>query len=208
MITHLVFDFGGVILDLDGVHTGYPRDLSEILQLPLETTTKLWTDNKTLLMEGKETPHQFLARVRAVFSLDFKLDEALEAWERKNSISRDRIDWQLLEYLSSLKARYHLHMLTDQIQLSNGAEVWIEEVTSVFENVFRSYEQGVRKPFPAAYQNLLTKIEALNEPGSVIFIDDNQDNIDAANKAGINGMLYTFRDHRTLKSSLKQLGVS
>lgn len=208
MIKHIVFDFGGVFLDLDGVHTGYPDDLALIFDVPVEQAKQIWSNNKTLVMTGKENPRDFLQRMKAELKLAFDVDESLAFWEKRNAISPDRLDWDLIDKLEHLKENYQVHMLTDQISLDNGAKDWITKVEKHFHTIFRSYEQGFRKPDHAAYHNVLTKIQASDKPASVVFIDDAPMNVAAANEVGINGVLYSFRDHASLKDELQKLGVN
>lgn len=207
MIQHIVFDFGGVILDLDGVHTGYPDNLAVIFKVPVEKAVQIWNDHKTSVITGKETPKNFLARMKSEHGFEFDIEEGIAYWEEQNIIDQSRIDWELLDFIGRLKQKYQVHILTDQIQLKNGASAWIDKVDTQFHTIFRSYEEGYRKPFPEAYLNLLTKIQATNDPGSVIFIDDSQSNIEAANELGIHGILYTFKDHALLKRVFAELGV-
>lgn len=208
MIKHIVFDFGGVLLDLDGVHTGYPDDLAIIFDLPVEKTKKIWNEHKTSVMTGKETPKEFLSRMKSELQLDFNVDEGITFWEKRNALSQERIDWELVSAIDILKQKYHVHMLTDQIHLDNGAKNWIDKINRHFHTILRSYEEGYRKPSPEAYQNLLKKIKALHKPESVVFIDDNQENIEAAAKAGIQGILYIFKNHALLQNSLQKKGVT
>src|SRR5690606_23431252 len=144
MIKHIVFDFGGVILDLDGVHTGYPDDLALIFNLPIEETKKIWDTHKTSVMTGKETPKEFLARMKNELERVFDLEEGIAFWEKRNAITKERIDWDLIKMLESLKSSYQVHMLTDQIPLDNGAKAWIQDINQHFHTIFRSYEQGFR----------------------------------------------------------------
>jgi epoxide hydrolase-like predicted phosphatase len=208
MIKHIVFDFGGVFLDLDGVATGYPRILATIFNLPLEQVQPIWADHKILITTGQESPAEFLARMKQVLGLDFNVAEGLAFWEKSNLISRERIDWDLVEILKELKQAYQVHMLSDQIKLNNGAADWLPaEVESHFETLLRSHEQGFRKPDLAAFKNLLAKIQAEENPSSVVFIDDLPQNIEAAEKLGIKGILYTFKNHDLLRNELKKFGV-
>lgn len=207
MIKHIVFDFGGVILDLDGVHTGYPDNLAIIFNIPVAQAVQIWSENKTAVITGQETPKEFLARIKKEYNFDFDLEEGINYWEKQNIIDKSRIDWQLLEQIKDLKNRYQIHMLTDQIQLKNGASAWIDKVDIHFHSILRSYEQGLHKPFPESYENLLKKINATQEPESVVFIDDNQTNIETANKMGIHGILYTFKNREFLKNEFKKLKV-
>lgn len=208
MIKHIVFDFGGVILDLDGLTTGYPDDLSIIFNLPLENTKEIWNNNKTLVLIGKESPKHFLTRIKSEYKLNFDIDKSLKFWEKRNYISKNRIDWELIEIIEKLKSSYKIYMLTDQIDLDNGSKDWINEINQNFHLILRSYEQGFRKPSPESFSNLLLKINAINEPETVVFIDDNKDNIEAAQKVHIHGILYTFKNHEFLFQEFKKLGIN
>ncbi len=205
MIKHIVFDFGGVILDLDGVHTGYPDDLAEIFGVSIDEAKKIWDKNKTLVITGQESPRQFLERMKDELSLDFDVAEGVAFWEERNFITKERIDWKLVEFFEQLRNNYQVHMLTDQIQLNNGASEWKHEFEEHFHTIFRSYEQGFRKPFKEAYENLLSKLNA--QPDEVVFIDDSQANIGSANEMGINGILYTFKQHELLKDEFNKLDI-
>lgn len=207
MISHIVFDFGGVILDLDGVHTGYPDDLAEMFSLPLERTNQIWNANKTSVMTGKETPKEFLARMKEELNLSFDIEEGFALWERKNGITKERIDWKLVRLLEHLKTNYSVHMLSDQIQLTNGASEWIDEIHDQFHTLFRSYEQGFRKPDSEAFTNMLKKIGATDKPDSVVFIDDSARNIEAAKNLGIHSVLYTYKNHDLLYDQFEKLGI-
>lgn len=198
MLKHIVFDFGGVILDLDGVHTGYPDDLAQIFDVSNEEAQKIWNENKTLVMTGKESPLQFLERMKSELRLDFDVPAALTFWEERNYITRDRIDWELVALIEKLKQKYQIHMLTDQIQLDNGASKWKHEFEQHFDTILRSYEQGLRKPDAAAFENLLLKINA--QPEEVLFIDDLLPNCQAAKGVGIATIQYSYKGHELLKS--------
>ncbi len=205
MIKHIVFDFGGVILDLDGVHTGYPDDLAKIFGISIQEAVELWNTNKTSVMTGKESPKQFLERIKTEYNFIFDLQAGLEFWERRNYITKVRIDWQLVQMLEQLKTNYRLHMLTDQIQLNNSAVDWKNEFETHFHTILRSYEEGFRKPDAAAFQNLLSRINAgTNE---VIFIDDALINCQAAEAIGIAALQYKYKDHQQLLQFFEKFGV-
>ena len=66
-----------------------------------------------------------------------------------------------------------------------------------------SYEIGQRKPEPAAYAAVL-EMCAL-PPEQIVFVDDFPENVEAANAAGLHGILFTGED--TLRKELRELGV-
>ncbi len=63
--------------------------------------------------------------------------------------------------------------------------------------------QGLRKPALAAYECVAAHLQ--QDPGSCIFIDDRQVNIDGAKAAGMQGIL--FKSAEQLQQELHSLGV-
>ena len=72
-----------------------------------------------------------------------------------------------------------------------------------FEGILVSGEEKTIKPFPKIYEIILDRYQ-INPPNSV-FIDDNVENVKAANNLGINGIRY--RNTAQLKEDLSNLGV-
>ena len=69
-----------------------------------------------------------------------------------------------------------------------------------FDPLFLSYEMGVIKPQPQAYQMLLC---GLNIPASaVIMVDDREENVLAAREQGIDAIV--FKDAKQLKDELEK----
>lgn len=66
-----------------------------------------------------------------------------------------------------------------------------------------SYLLGERKPDPAAYEGMRA-IAGLEAP-EIVFVDDFVENVDAANAAGMHGILFTGAG--TLRTALRALGV-
>jgi len=72
------------------------------------------------------------------------------------------------------------------------------------DNVFLSCEMGIMKPNPEIFNIVLKKLGSV--PEETIFIDDNPENIKAANKLGIHGIL--FKGYEQLIRDLDELGVN
>ncbi len=68
---------------------------------------------------------------------------------------------------------------------------------------YLSYQLGAIKPLPEFY-DCVKKGETI-DPGEMLFIDDVQRNVEAANDAGMAG--YLFRGAEELEKHLKNLGV-
>lgn len=82
-----------------------------------------------------------------------------------------------------------------------------QEALSFLEDVdgaVFSFQVCQVKPEPKIYQSLLHKYQLL--PGECVFLDDRRDNIEAAEKQGITGILFTGYEDALEK--LKEYGVN
>ena len=204
MYKHIIFDFGGVFLNLMGQHSGVPKQLSEVLSIPENDAEKLWKENRDKLLTGKESPKQFLDRVvRGVYG-NANMDEVHAKWEASDRVKKDQINWQLVDYVEQLrKSGYQLHMLTDTIDLSRKNDPIVKDIDTHFQNVFKSYEEGIKKPDKNAFINALKKIKA--EPKECVFVDDYESNVKAASELGITAVQFTTTEK--LKEVFERLGI-
>jgi putative hydrolase of the HAD superfamily len=200
---HIIFDFGGVFLDLGGRSTDVPQSLAKIFKIREEQAASIWEANKEVIQTGKEAPEQFLQRMGK--ELGAKVDiERANVWSNHARMDRKQINWGLVDYIKLLKNDYKIHMLSNVIDLKQKPEEWVLELDGHFDTIFRSHAIGFRKPNSDIFLYVLSEISA--KPGECIFVDDTQRNVDAANGLGIKGVLYTSLDQ--LKKDFAGLGVS
>ncbi len=76
-------------------------------------------------------------------------------------------------------------------------------VLGCFDKFFFSHEIGVRKPEPEAFARVLDYLEL--RPEQTVFIDDQPDNVNAAVKLGITGIVMSSAVQ--LRNELKLLGL-
>ena len=69
-----------------------------------------------------------------------------------------------------------------------------------------SYDVGYRKPDPEIYQILLNRYKI--NPEEAVFFDDRKENIEAANKLGIYGVLFDKHDSAIVYNTLEQFHMS
>ena len=74
---------------------------------------------------------------------------------------------------------------------------------NLFSPVLLSYEIGIKKPDPKAYQLLLAQLKI--PPERVLFIDNKQANVNAAKALGMDGIVFYNRDQ--LAQELKKRGI-
>lgn len=188
MIRHLIFDFGGVFLDI-GKDKKVHYNIDKIFNISEEKALEIWKEHKEKLIVGKETPEEFLARVGAILNHQISANEAHELWKEVNKMEKDSIDWPLVDYVESLKKNYKIHMLSNAIDLDAGNSEWADLINGHFDNIYMSFDIGHKKPNKEAFLHVLEKINA--KPEECVFVDDLQVNINAANKLGMKGVLYT-----------------
>ena len=70
-----------------------------------------------------------------------------------------------------------------------------------FDEIFSSYSIGYKKPDKAFYEAILNSLESRwnIQPREIMFFDDDQKNIDGANKLGIKGYFYkNFKEFKNI----------
>ncbi len=93
---------------------------------------------------------------------------------------------ELLKHLSKLKPKYRLFIFTSEtIQDDSSLQPFL---LPLFKNIFSASKLGIDKKEPLSYETLAKMIGL--EPKDIIYIDDNLDNIRAAQKAGVKCIHY------------------
>lgn len=180
MIESIIFDFGDVFINIDE-----QTCLNELKKLGL----KEWNDDLTQLNiqyeTGKIDELEFFSGFQKYIP-NHDIIEIRTAW---NSLLQD-FPYERLEFLQMLTSKYKLYLL------SNADRTHIEKFEhkfgmsfardfySCFEKVYFSFEFGFRKPDIKAFQFILNNHNLT--PKKTLFIDDKLENIEGAQKLGIN----------------------
>lgn len=185
-ISYIIFDLGGVIIDLDVDATH--RAFAEISGRPLDRVKALAAEAEffKLYERGEIDDPTFRAHLRE--ELEYTGTEALldEAWNAMlGPIARERFD-----KLEELEKSFDLYVMSNTNEIHARRFLDIAKYTSpnkgfhdYFKQVYFSQEVGARKPEPEAWQVILNDHQL--EPSQGLFIDDNPSNIEAAAKLGL-----------------------
>ncbi len=180
----LCFDLGGVLVELGGV-----RQMMAWLdgRLTEADLWERWLSSKTVRVfeSGNSTPIRFASEMVATFNLPVTTEEFLskfENWVKKPFDGASQL-------LASLSKRYALALLSN----TNGLH-WrrIEKemgIVSYFDWVLPSHLTGRLKPDKEAYLHLIDVTGCRAD--RMIFFDDNEMNVSAANKVGITSYQVT-----------------
>ncbi len=200
MITTIIFDLGGVLIDWNPMYVFknlIPDD-----------------DKRKYFFENICTPHwnEEQDGGRALAEATEMLVVQFPDWELEIRAFYGRWEEMLggaiaetVEILKTLKQNPNLSIYA----LTNwSAETWpvaIQrfEFLSWFEGILVSGVEHTRKPFPEIYQLMLDRYNIIAQ--DCIFIDDNLRNVEAAKMLGINAL--QFLSAPQLKDDLKQFGI-
>jgi len=104
----------------------------------------------------------------------------------------DRVDPQLSDFISGLKGEYRTALLSNAWSGTRKALDEYYGCLDLFHHIIISAEVKLAKPDPAIYCETLQLVEV--KPGEAIFVDDLQENVDAANELGIHGIRFHKAD--------------
>ena len=188
MIQNLLFDFGGVFLELDKQATqnhlknyfpkGIPADI-QTLHLEYEKGA-ISTDDFI---------HDHLKRVSGLNQSGF-----IQIW---NSMLGELPEHRI-EFLESLKntGKYQILLLSNTNELHIN---WVKEnitsfdrFKSCFDQFYLSYEIGYRKPNADIFEFVLKNSQI--KPEETLFIDDTLEHIQTAKKLGFN--VWHLNEHQ------------
>ena len=187
-LKNILFDLGGVILDLNVSATlerflnlGFPK---ELLNYPENFETNIFFNYET----GKTSTDKFRDAIRKLSGANFSNEEFDEAWcSMLAGVPESRAT-----LLKSLAKDYNLYIL------SNTSELHIEQFNTMFNDAagcklydvfthgFYSFQTGYHKPDPAAFKDVLKKAKI--KANETLFLDDNIHNVKAAKELGFNAI--------------------
>lgn len=185
----IIFDLGNVLLPIDLSLTYEAFSLysslssSEIASAISEH--QLWVPYES----GQQTDLKFRDFLRS------HLDLTISDVDFDHAFSALLLDFHdgVYEWIASLKSLFHLILLsnTSSIHAERFTKVSLgpegQNLFSLFNHVYYSFEMGLVKPDLAIYQQVLSEQEFSAE--EVLFFDDNVANINSAKSIGIQSFL-------------------
>jgi len=203
----IIFDFGGVLLDLDISKT--EAAMSNLLKTKIKAPYADKYKEVTLALEkGEMQSEAFIHSIQSMCDPIPQGKEVVDAWNAMLcGWQRDRFD-----LLDELRKEYKVYLLsnTNQIHL----DFVIHELKTVyqienfeerfFDQCFYSHKMNAWKPEKDIYHQVEKAIKLNHE--EFIFIDDNANNINGAKQLGWQAYLHpTNTDPRI---TLKEAGIN
>jgi putative hydrolase of the HAD superfamily len=198
-VQHVLFDADGVLQDLPGGwHDAVRPFLGDQTDAFLLRT---WEEELPMLAGQGDYKPLLEAALR-----DHGCDEDVDVVYRAVWHRIDLIDESVLLVHTLKAAGYGVHLGTNQEQYRGGYMRTELGYDDLFDVSCYSYELGARKPDPEFFRQALRRIDA--DAATVLFIDDNLPNVEAAREVGLNAEHWHFDEgHDVLYARMASYGI-
>ncbi|MBP8033430.1 MAG: HAD family phosphatase [Bacteroidia bacterium] len=205
-IKNIIFDLGGVIINLD-----IPKTISEFNKLTNKPFESIYTQLQQtpifdLFDKGQINETDFFIELNKSLDNPLTDKQLLDAW---NAMLLD-FPIHRLELLNQLKQRYRIFLLsnTNETHITRFEDDLYQQhgyknLEPFFEKVYYSCRIGMRKPDREIFDFVLND-NSLNA-SETIFIDDSPQHVEGALKTGINA--YLLSKEKDVKSLIEQLNL-
>jgi len=186
----VIFDFGNVIINIDIPRTF--QAFSNLTGKKQAAIEKLITEGQLFRRyeSGQFTDIEFREIVRQTVGFPLSDLEVDKAW---NALLLD-IPKERIELLKEIRKKYPIYLLSNtnniHIEASNNylkKTFGFKHLDELFDQLFLSYEIGMWKPDTEIYHYVLDSLNL--RPHEVLFLDDNQKNIESAKGLGMQTIL-------------------
>ena len=188
MLPHLLFDFGGVLINID-----YQLTVEAVRRLSraghgAEFTQASQAELFDKLETGHLSPEEFRAGLRRHYDLEGTDDELDAAW---HAMLLD-VPAGRLALLADLRAQGHQTALLSNTNRLHIAEInrrlaaeydFQHGIADCLDRVFYSQEVGLRKPGEAIFRHVLREMNW--RPEDVLFIEDSPQHVATARGLGL-----------------------
>ncbi|MCX6304597.1 MAG: HAD family phosphatase [Bacteroidetes bacterium] len=189
-IKNLIFDFGGVICNIDVKLT--ERAFMELGLTPFDPRERSISDSAGIFGDietGAMDPRQFRDALRKFFRNPVTDDQLDDAW---NALLLN-IPEERIRLLENLRQNYRIFLLsnTNEIHYTKFLADFREQsgyagFDDLFEKAYLSFRIGLRKPSPEIFRHVLK--ESNLDPSETLFIDDTLVHVEAAEREGIHAV--------------------
>ena len=188
-IKNIIFDFGGVIIPVDPM--AYAAAMVELGCRDIKGLHERFQSEEVYIRfeKGEMSPEEFRMKLRSGITSRTTDEQLDQAWNRMLG----EIPAQRVRLLEELKGRFRTFLLSNTNRIHHISYNYrfcktfgYPSLDNLFEKAYYSYQIGLYKPDPSIYDHVLQ--DSLLNPFETVFIDDNHENVRAAEKCGIIGI--------------------
>jgi putative hydrolase of the HAD superfamily len=183
---NIIFDLGGVILDID-----YDRTIQAFKNLGIQDFEQLYTQAAQTgffddFETGKMSSAAFITALQHKIENDISNAEIIHAWNAM------LLDWDMrrLNLLLELRKHHRVFLLSNTNSLHQSAfmkslkqQTGLDTLSNHFDKVYMSHEIGLRKPNLDVFEFVLNDQQMNAE--ETLFLDDSIQHVEGAKKLGI-----------------------
>ena len=185
-IKNIIFDLGGVILNIDYTLTQEAFRKLGVTNEDAFYSKQAQDELFDLLETGKIGESEFVKAIQQRLPNPVDSAEIIKAW---NAIILD-FPLRRLQILQQLQLHYNTYLLSNTNEIHEKAfnellktSCGFPTMAVFFDRIYLSHRVGLRKPNPAIFELVLNE-NHLNAD-ETLFIDDSPQHIEAASKLGI-----------------------
>ena len=186
-IRNIIFDLGGVLLNIDPKKTIEAFGKLGMEQLVGDKGLSYDHEIFYLMEQGKITSDEFRQGVLELLPTQVPFQEIDDAWTAM------LLDFPTIrvKLLKNLRKDFKIYLFsnTNAIHVEKFHSIFRNqhrfEVSTLFDKDFYSNEIGYRKPMPEAYKEII-RLSGIN-PAESLFIDDSLLNVESAIASGLKG---------------------
>jgi len=180
----ILFDIGGVLINWKD--EWLYQEISKQIEIPFKRIESKFNANLCSLFESKINEKEFW---NLVLGYDNKIDHKIIS---KTFLKMSSINYDFLNFAKSLKIDgHHIGILSN---LTPETSTCIpNSLLDNFDYLFYSNSLKMSKPNAEIYQHVCSKIPSKD----ILFIDDKQENLDAAKLFNMDTILFTLSDFST-----------
>lgn len=189
-IKNIVFDLGGVLLNLD-----FPKAVNAFKKAGFsQVEEQMQSDIFHQFEIGEISSEEFRAAIREHAQVSLTDREIDDMW---NLMLLD-IPREKLELILNLRGKYMVYLLSNTNAIhwdyvcKNAFNYRGFRMSDYFEEAYLSFEMHLAKPNPSIFEKMLQEANLL--PKETLFIDDSEANCKAAEALGIHAYHYQIGD--------------
>ncbi|MDC1352735.1 MAG: HAD family phosphatase [Flavobacteriales bacterium] len=184
-IKNIIFDLGGVILNID-----YQLTVEAFKKLGIDDFEEIFSQYKQSTLSddfetGRITELEFYEGIKTISGKDFTFEEYKNAW---NALLLD-LPKERINILKKLSKKYRLFLFsnTNETHYKEFVTKVESDFNTIFEKTYYSHQFGKRKPDSDSFLSILKENNLIIE--EILFVDDSIQHIESANLLGIRTLL-------------------
>jgi putative hydrolase of the HAD superfamily len=195
-IGHIIFDLGGVLIELGG--TPLPED---VFPPDIRVTVHEWF--KLPIAHEFERGHISSEKLATEFIQHFRLKISPDEFISSFAQWPKRVYPGTIDLLETLKENFTLSILSNCNEIHWPRMKNDFDILRYFDHAFSSHIVGLTKPDIRIFEYVIKQLNA--DPDQILFLDDNAENIQSAQKTGIHAV--QVKEIKGVITSLRSLNL-